>query len=66
MATYQNLGYFENNGLTILSPVRKIEQFGVTFDKEGEAVETPLKKNKQELVRKAQAYYQYTNMYLKR
>ena len=66
MATYQNLGYFENNCLTILSPVRKIEQFGVTFDKEGEAVETPLKKNKQELVRKAQAYYQYTNMYLKR
>ena len=66
MATYQNLGYFENNCLTILSPVRKVEQFGVTFDKEGEAVETPLKKNKQELVRKAQAYYQYTNMYLKR
>jgi len=66
MATYQNLGYFENNCLTILSPVRKVEQFGVTFDKEGEAVETPLKKNKPELVRKAQAYYQYTNMYLKR
>lgn len=29
VATYQNLGYLENNILTILSPVRKIEQFKV-------------------------------------
>ncbi len=29
VATYQNLGYWENNILTILSPVRKIEQFNV-------------------------------------
>lgn len=29
VATYQNLGYWEDNTLTILSPVRKIEQFQV-------------------------------------
>ncbi len=29
MATYQNLGYYEGNTLTVLSPVRKVEQFSV-------------------------------------
>lgn len=29
-ATYQNLGYYEGNTLTVLSPVRKVEQFDVT------------------------------------
>ena len=43
MATYQNLGYLENNCLTILSPVRKIEQFSVKYDKDGTAIETPLR-----------------------
>ena len=66
MATYQNLGYLENNCLTILSPVRKIEQFSVKYDKDGTAIETPLRQKRNDLIKKAMAFYQYTNMYLHR
>jgi hypothetical protein len=29
VATYQNLGYWKNNIFTVLSPVRKVEQYQV-------------------------------------
>jgi arylsulfatase len=66
MATYQNLGYLENNCLTILSPVRKIEQFSVRYDKDGTAIEIPLRQQRNDFIQKAEAYYQFTNIYLSR
>lgn len=36
LATYQNLGYLENDILTVLSPNRKVEQFKVTLKEDGE------------------------------
>ena len=66
MATYQNLGYLENNCLTILSPVRKIEQLSVRYDKDGTAIEIPLQQQRNDFIQKAEAYYQFTNIYLSR
>lgn len=66
MATYQDLGYLENNRLTVLSPVRRVAQFEVTYQRDGTAVETPVKQVDNSLVRKAQAYYQFANLYVKR
>ena len=66
MATYQDLGYFENNCLTVLSPVRKVAQFDISFQNDGTAIETPVKQVDGSLVRKAQAYYQSANLYMRR
>ena len=66
MATYQDLGYLEQGVLTVLSPVRKVQQFKVTYAADGTAVETPLATPRPDLTRKAQAYYQYVNLYLPR
>lgn len=66
MATYQDLGYLEQGVLTVLSPVRKVQQFNVTYAADGTAVETPLATPRPDLTRKAQAYYQYVNLYLPR
>lgn len=65
MATYQDLGYLEGNRLTVLSPVRNIRQYIVRPLHDGTFEEQPTKQMNQELVRKAQAYYQYTNLYVK-
>ncbi|MGP1480708.1 MAG: LTA synthase family protein [Hoylesella enoeca] len=64
MATYQDLGYLENNRLTILSPVKKITQYDVTPLADGTFEETPTHRPQPSLIMKAQAYYQYTNLYL--
>ena len=65
MATYQDLGYLEGNRLTVLSPVRNIRQYIVRPLHDGTFEEQPTKQMNQELIRKAQAYYQYTNLYVK-
>ena len=65
MATYQDLGYLEGNRLTVLSPVRNIRQYIVRPLHDGTFEEQPTKQMNQGLVRKAQAYYQYTNLYVK-
>ena len=65
MATYQDLGYLEGNRLTVLSPVRKIRQYTVRPLQDGTCDELPVRQTDQSLVRKAQAYYQYTNLYVK-
>ncbi|WP_158963169.1 LTA synthase family protein [Myroides fluvii] len=59
LATYQNLGYLENDILTVLSPNRKVEQFKVTVPKEG--VEYHMEKQTkldEALVKRAVANYQ--------
>lgn len=65
MATYQDLGYLEGNRLTVLSPVRKIRQYTVRPLQDGTCDELPVRQTDQSLVRQAQAYYQYTNLYVK-
>lgn len=64
MATYQDLGYYEGDRLTVLSPVRRITQYTVknlpddTFEEN--LVTNPIKS----YVSKAEIYYQSANMYL--
>lgn len=65
MATYQDLGYLEKGKLTLLSPVRAIRQYDVSRRADGTHEEIPAKHIDKQLVRKAQAYYQYTNLYQK-
>lgn len=64
MATYQDMGYYENHVLTVLSPVRKVTQYAVTPNHDGTFLETPVKKTNQDLLLRAQSYYQYVNMYV--
>lgn len=66
MATYQDLGYLENNKLTVLSPVKKTLQYAVKYKKGEEAKEYLLSQQDLPLLKKAQSYYQYINLYLKR
>ena len=63
MATYQDLGYYENGRLTVLSPVRRVTQFRVLPDAGGHR-EEPVSKPDSRQVRSAEAYYQYVNLYL--
>ena len=65
MATYQDLGYLEGSRLTVLSPVRNIRQYAVRPLPDGTCDEQPVRRTDRNLVRKAQAYYQYTNLYVK-
>lgn len=61
MATYQDLGYFSDDVLTVLSPVRRIRQFDVTGTEEWRHTETPRENPDDSLVREAQAFYQTVN-----
>ena len=66
MATYQDLGYLENGVLTVLSPVKKVCQFKVVAQAGGLHKEEPVEGIiDSALVQKAQAYYQYANLYMK-
>ena len=65
MATYQDLGYLENGRLTVLSPVRKVTQYTVNRLKDGAVEQLPVTQLADSLVRKAQAFYQYVNLYIK-
>ena len=64
MATYQDLGYLENGRLTVLSPVRRVTQFRVVPDGNGHR-EEPVRDIDEQQVRRAKAFYQYVNLYLK-
>lgn len=61
MATYQDLGYYEGNILTVLSPVRQIRQYQVGAMTKDGRMESPVRRLHAALVRKAQTYYQYVN-----
>jgi phosphoglycerol transferase MdoB-like AlkP superfamily enzyme len=65
MATYQDLGYMQDHTLTVLSPVRKIRQYQLRPTGEWNDDEILRKQPDRTLVRKAQAYYQYVNLYFK-
>lgn len=65
MATYQDLGYLEANTLTVLSPIRQIRQYAIENNADGTHTETPIKSMRRELIKKAQAYYQFANLYQK-
>lgn len=64
MATYQDLGYLENDTLTVLSPVRNIRQYRVKALANGTHEEQLLKQHNKALATKAQSYYQFVNLYL--
>ena len=62
MATYQDLGYYSDDVLTILSPVRRVQQFDVTLTEPWHHTETPKVAQADSLVKEAQAFYQTVNL----
>lgn len=62
MATYQDLGYYKDDILTVLSPVRKVVQFDVTQEGEWGYSESPVKEPSETLVKEAEALYQTANL----
>lgn len=62
MATYQDLGYYSDDVLTVLSPVRRIRQFDVRETGPWSHTETPKETPADSLVREAQAFYQTVNL----
>lgn len=61
MATYQDLGYYADGILTVLSPVRQVKQFTVEKDGEGHYTETPLEQPSPLQKLEAQSFYQLAN-----
>lgn len=62
MATYQDLGYYKDDILTVLSPVRKVKQYQCTCRADGTFAQTPLAQPDRHLLREAQTYYQSVNL----
>ena len=62
MATYQDLGYYSDDVLTVLSPVRRIQQFDVTETEPWRHSETVKETPADNLVKEAQAFYQSVNL----
>ena len=62
MATYQDLGYYSDDVLTVLSPVRRIQQFDVTMTEPWHHTETVKGTPMGSLVKEAQAFYQTVNL----
>lgn len=62
MATYQDLGYYADGVLTVLSPVERIRQFRVTENPDGTHTETEMETPALPLVREAQVFYQSVNL----
>lgn len=58
MATYQDLGYYSDDILTVLSPVRKIQQFKIERTEGWEYSEQLMDTTREDLLLQAQAYYQ--------
>ena len=65
MATYEDLGYYEPNHLTVLSPVRRVRQYSVSWRSDGTVDESALKQADKQAARKAQVWYQYVNTEIK-
>lgn len=61
MATYQDLGYYSDGILTILSPVRRVMQYSIEQHDGWEFTETLMEKENLRLIKEAQACYQFTN-----
>lgn len=63
MATYQDLGYMENDILTVLSPRKEPQQYAIVLKDgcriTGDKIITPV----DSLIHKARIYYQYANLY---
>ena len=62
MATYQDLGYYSDDVLTVLSPVRRVQQFDVALNEPWRHNETPKAARADSLVKEAQAFYQTVNL----
>ena len=63
MATYQDLGYYTKDVLTVLSPVRRVQQFRIRRHDGWEYDEIPLEGGGEEdVLREAQALYQRANL----
>ncbi|WP_353116822.1 LTA synthase family protein [Myroides odoratus] len=62
IATYQNLGYLENNILTVLSPNRKVEQFQVSENEDGGYLMEKQQQLNEHLVQRAVANYQISSI----
>ena len=63
MATYQDLGYYTKDVLTVLSPVRRVQQFRIRRHDGWEYDEIPLEGGREEdVLREAQALYQRANL----
>ena len=58
IATYQDLGYLEGDVFTILSPVRRFEQYRVVPTAENPHILEPMEEKNWELVTRAVGYYQ--------
>ena len=61
VATYQDLGYYADGLLTVLSPVRMVRQFGVVRDGQGYK-ETLTDEIDESHLRRAQSFYQTANL----
>ena len=62
MATYQDLGYYSDDVLTVLSPVRRVQQFDVTSTEPWHHTETPKVAHADSLAKETQAFYQTVNL----
>ena len=63
MATYQDLGYMENDVLTVLTPMKEPSQFTIQPQPDGRHTEEKMQTPCDSLIRKARIFYQYTNLY---
>lgn len=66
IATYQDLGYLEGDTFTILSPVRRVEQYRVVPTEKNPHNLEPAAKTDEEQVNRAIAYYQTSCKWHKR
>ncbi|MCD8276158.1 MAG: LTA synthase family protein, partial [Alistipes sp.] len=66
IATYQDLGYLEGDVFTILSPVRRFEQYRVVPTAENPHNLEPIEEKNQEQVTRAVGYYQTSSEWNKR
>ena len=66
IATYQDLGYLEGDVFTILSPVRRFEQYRVVPTAENPHNLEPMEEKNRELVTRAVGYYQTSGEWNKR
>ena len=62
MATYQDMGYYTDGILTVLSPVCRVQQFAVTQHDGWWFDEDPMEEISEKQLREAQAFYQVANL----
>lgn len=66
MATYQDLGYYSDGVLTVLSPVRRFQQFAVTQHDGWVYDEALMDQPREDVLLEAQAFYQTANLAFKK